>query len=104
MVEANQQVIRPAAQAGQFNLTPIPEGTNPGIQRTETENDITVTYQNRFTLFDEAEQAPRPVMQAKTIKTDKRVPRLGVMLVGLSGNNGSTFVSGILANKNNLTW
>ena len=80
------------------------EGKSPGIERTETENEITVTYQNRFTLFDEQEQAPRAVVQNKTIKTDKRVPRLGVMLVGLGGNNGSTFVSGILANKDNMTW
>ena len=26
------------------------------------------------------------------------------MLVGLGGNNGSTFVAGILANKLNITW
>jgi len=104
MVEANQQVIKPVAQAGQFNLQPLPEGVSPGINRVETDNEISVTYQNRFTLYDEAEQAARPVMQEKTIKTDKRVPRLGVMLVGLGGNNGSTFVSGVLANKGNLSW
>lgn len=46
----------------------------------------------------------RPVAQQKTIKTDKTVPRLGVMLVGLAGNNGSTFVSGVLANKMNMSW
>ena len=55
-------------------------------------------------MYDEEEKSARPVMQEKTIKTDKRVPRLGVMLVGLSGNNGSTFVSGILANKGNMSW
>ena len=104
MVEANQQVIKPVAQAGQYNLQPLPEGVSPGINRVETDNEISVTYQNRFTLYDEAEQAARPVMQEKTIKTDKRVPRLGVMLVGLGGNNGSTFVSGVLANKGNLSW
>jgi myo-inositol-1-phosphate synthase len=26
------------------------------------------------------------------------------MLVGLGGNNGSTFTAGILANRKNLTW
>jgi myo-inositol-1-phosphate synthase len=40
----------------------------------------------------------------KRIVTDRRVPRLGVMLVGLGGNNGTTFTAGVLANKNNLTW
>lgn len=43
-------------------------------------------------------------MQSKKIRTEKKVPRLGVMLVGLGGNNGSTFTAGVLANKNNLTW
>jgi myo-inositol-1-phosphate synthase len=32
------------------------------------------------------------------------VPKLGVMLVGLGGNNGSTFTAGLIANKKNLTW
>lgn len=36
------------------------------------------------------------------IETEARVPKLGVMLVGLGGNNGSTFVAGILANKKKL--
>lgn len=38
------------------------------------------------------------------IQTEKKVPKLGVMLVGLGGNNGSTFVAGILANKQKMTW
>lgn len=38
------------------------------------------------------------------IVTEKRVPKLGVMLVGLGGNNGSTLVAGILANKQKLEW
>lgn len=32
------------------------------------------------------------------------MPRLGVMLVGLGGNNGTTFTAGILANKKGTTW
>jgi len=39
-----------------------------------------------------------------TIRTESQVPKLGVMLVGLGGNNGSTFTAGILANKQNQTW
>jgi len=38
------------------------------------------------------------------ISTEKKVPKLGVMLVGLGGNNGSTLVAGILANKHKLSW
>jgi myo-inositol-1-phosphate synthase len=38
------------------------------------------------------------------IETQARIPKLGVMLVGLGGNNGSTMVAGILANKKKLEW
>jgi len=75
-----------------------------GISRTDTADSIGVVYENRYTLFDETEQGPRAVVQQKTIKTEKMVPRLGVMLVGLGGNNGSTFTAGVLANKHQLSW
>jgi myo-inositol-1-phosphate synthase len=38
------------------------------------------------------------------IKTKSTVPKIGVMLVGLGGNNGSTFCAGILANKKKQSW
>ena len=44
------------------------------------------------------------MIQEKKIKTDTRIPKLGVMLVGLGGNNGSTFTAGIIANRKGLTW
>jgi len=39
-----------------------------------------------------------------TLRTTRQVPKVGVMLVGLGGNNGSTVVGGIIANKHKLTW
>jgi len=44
------------------------------------------------------------VSKEHVITTVKKVPKLGVMLVGLGGNNGSTLVAGILANKHRLSW
>lgn len=38
------------------------------------------------------------------ILVDQKVPKLGVMLVGWGGNNGSTFTAGLIANRKNLTW
>ena len=37
-------------------------------------------------------------------KTERHVPKLGVMLVGWGGNNGSTLTAGLLANKHNISW
>ncbi|XP_001604130.1 inositol-3-phosphate synthase 1-A [Nasonia vitripennis] len=38
------------------------------------------------------------------IKTDIKVPKLGVMLVGWGGNNGTTITAALLANKLKLSW
>ena len=37
-------------------------------------------------------------------KTQKNVPKLGLMMVGWGGNNGSTVTAGILANKLRVSW
>jgi len=39
-----------------------------------------------------------------TFKTNTKVPKCGLMLVGLGGNNGTTLTAGLLANKHNITW
>lgn len=45
-----------------------------------------------------------PTRECYTFRTQTRVPRVGVMLVGLGGNNGSTLVAATIANKRNITW
>jgi myo-inositol-1-phosphate synthase len=92
-----------SAPEGKFNLKELNHAI-PGIIKTNGNNSIDVVYQNRFTLFDPETNAPKAVIQEKTIKTDTRVPKLAVMLVGLGGNNGSTFTAGVLANRQGLTW
>jgi myo-inositol-1-phosphate synthase len=37
-------------------------------------------------------------------KVERKVPKVGVMLVGWGGNNGSTVTAGILANRRGLSW
>ena len=39
-----------------------------------------------------------------TFRTDMRVPKMGMMLVGWGGCNGTTLTAGILANKHKTTW
>jgi myo-inositol-1-phosphate synthase len=39
-----------------------------------------------------------------TFCTERRVPRLGCMLVGWGGNNGATITAAVLANKLGLQW
>jgi len=46
----------------------------------------------------------KPVETKMQFKTERKVGKTGVMLVGLGGNNGSTCVAGAIANKLGLTW
>lgn len=45
-----------------------------------------------------------PTNMTYEFKTETKVPKMGVMLVGWGGNNGTTFTGGLLANKHNITW
>ena len=45
-----------------------------------------------------------PATTEFVFQTVRTVPRLGVMIVGLGGNNGTTVVGGLLANKAGMTW
>ncbi|KAM9243339.1 inositol-3-phosphate synthase 1 isoform 3-T3 [Dugong dugon] len=45
-----------------------------------------------------------PTSTRFTFRTTQQVPRLGVMLVGWGGNNGSTLTAAVLANRLRLSW
>lgn len=45
-----------------------------------------------------------PMKTEYDFRTTSKVPKIGLMLVGLGGNNGTTVTAGVLANKKNLTW
>lgn len=57
---------------------------------------------------DAKESSSAFVLESRTdsyqFKTDRRVPKLGVMLVGWGGNNGTTVTAGVLANKHDISW
>lgn len=38
------------------------------------------------------------------LRTDLRVPKVGLMLVGWGGNNGSTLTASLIANRRGLSW
>ncbi|XP_068729896.1 inositol-3-phosphate synthase-like isoform X2 [Montipora capricornis] len=45
-----------------------------------------------------------PVEKQYTFRTERRVPKVGCMLVGWGGNNGCTITAAVLANKLGLSW
>lgn len=46
----------------------------------------------------------QPLSTEYTFQTQTKLPRLGLMLVGMGGNNGSTLIASILANKHAMQW
>nr|CAG4719089.1 unnamed protein product [Naegleria fowleri] len=77
----------------------------------ETAEYIQSKYIYRYNKTDSRTQedgSTEIVVEPKTVnlefKTQKKIGRVGVMLVGWGGNNGSTLTAGILANKKKLQW
>jgi len=74
---------------------------------TYSESEIRADYVYETTNVEQLENGNlkvRPVKRNYTFKTDRKVPKTGVMFVGWGGNNGTTVTAGILANKKKLSW
>jgi myo-inositol-1-phosphate synthase len=64
------------------------------------------TYQyhtSKIELVDTA-AVVTPLTKTFNFKTVTRVPKCGVLIIGLGGNNGTTLTSGVLANRRQLEW
>lgn len=70
---------------------------------TYTQNVIESKYQYTQTKVENNGEVTKKTHNL-VFQTNRRVPKLGVMLVGWGGNNGSTLTAGILANKLKLKW
>ncbi|ETV88948.1 hypothetical protein H257_00382 [Aphanomyces astaci] len=70
------------------------------VKYTESHIEANYTYQTSFVEGN----VVTPVSEQYLFKTNTKIPKLGIMIVGLGGNNGSTLVAGVLANKLGLTW
>jgi len=81
------------------------EVNSPNVKYTDDAIESTYTY--RRTVCEKLEGdkiKATPVETVYNFKTDRKVPKVGLMLVGWGGNNGSTLTAGVLANKHNITW
>lgn len=78
---------------------------SPNVRYTKDFIESNYTYQTS-TVEKNGDSSIKvtPVDVKMTFRTDRRTPRLGVMLVGWGGNNGSTVTAAVLANKHQLTW
>eukprot|EP00744_Colponema_vietnamica_P000462 GILI01000838.1.p1 GENE.GILI01000838.1~~GILI01000838.1.p1 ORF type:complete len:519 (+),score=187.90 GILI01000838.1:114-1670(+) len=74
---------------------------------TYTDSDIVSNYDYHTSLVShnaDGTAKVTPVSRRYTFKTSRRVPRVGMMIVGWGGNNGTTVTAGVLANKLGISW
>lgn len=62
------------------------------------------SYDNAFVEKVNGKYKVTPTKADYDFKVDSKVPKTGIMLVGLGGNNGSTFTAAIEANRRNLSF
>lgn len=78
---------------------------SPKVKYTEDYIEAQYEYQTTNVNEDDGiKYTVTPVTTNLLIRTQVRVPKLGVMLVGWGGNNGTTITAALLANKLNLSW
>lgn len=77
---------------------------SPNVTYSEKYITADYVYKNTSASIQDKKVVITPKETKFTFRTETKVPRLGVMLVGLAGNNGSTFVAGIVANREGISW
>lgn len=81
---------------------------SPNVQYTEdqiiSKYDYTSTELQREQTENGSAWIVKPMTTSYVFKTEAKTPKLGVMLVGWGGNNGSTLTAGVLANTKGLSW
>lgn len=72
-----------------------------------TEDSIQTKYVYQTTSVKQTatgKYVASPMEAVYDFKVDRKVPKVGMMLVGWGGNNGSTVTAGIIANRRGLVW
>lgn len=80
---------------------------NPEFCSISNNNELisNFTYKNTIVTKDSNDNVSiKPIEQNYKFKLNLKVPKVGIMLVGFGGNNGSTFLAATLANKHNISF
>lgn len=78
---------------------------SPNVVYTEEHIESRYVYNTTsVSVNSDGSYSAIPRSSCMTFKTERVVPKVGMMLVGLGGNNGTTVTAGIIANKYNMCW
>lgn len=77
---------------------------SPNVEMKGTELYAKYEYHTSKVVADKDGVKIVPETKKFEFKTETKVPKTGLMMIGWGGNNGTTVTSGVLANKHKLTW
>lgn len=78
---------------------------SPNVTYTDAEIKSKYTYRTtQVEVNGDGKYVATPNETLYDFKVDRKVPKVGMMLVGWGGNNGTTVTAGIIANRNKMTW
>ncbi|XP_061457555.1 inositol-3-phosphate synthase 1 [Rhineura floridana] len=77
---------------------------SPDVKYTPDFIEANYTYATVQVSQEDGVTKVKPSSTNLTFRTERHVPKLGVMLVGWGGNNGTTVTAAVLANKLGLSW
>ncbi|XP_072338479.1 inositol-3-phosphate synthase 1-A-like isoform X1 [Scyliorhinus torazame] len=77
---------------------------NPDVTYNKDYIEAVYPYQTTHVYEEDGSIKVKPCSTKFTFRTERKVPKLGVMLVGWGGNNGTTVTAAVLANKLGLSW
>ncbi|OJJ42832.1 hypothetical protein ASPZODRAFT_136965 [Penicilliopsis zonata CBS 506.65] len=87
------------------NTPPLFTVNSPNVVYTADEINTQYAYNTtEVTRTADGKLVATPKTTNYQFKVDRHVGKVGMMLVGLGGNNGSTVTAGIIANRRGLTW
>jgi len=80
------------------------EVDSPNVKYSEDYIESTYQYESTDVQMRNGKAVAVPKKVEYQFRTQRKTPKLGLMLVGWGGNNGSTCTAGILANKHKMEW
>lgn len=81
--------------------------TVQSVNTNYSDEYITSKFHNRgadVVVQEGGRYVVKPTVTPFEFRTQRKVPKTGLMLVGIGGNNGTTLVATILANRHNIAW
>lgn len=91
--------------AGTSNNAPLFTVNSPNVVYTEEAIETKYAYHTtEVTRAPGGKFVATPKAHSYDFKVDRKVGKVGMMLVGWGGNNGTTVTAGIIANRRGLVW